>query len=155
MTYAEIEDLQSPCIARGWEDSCIGQSLRYGRSKRANVLFANELQRRLDSMGADILSLSLNPGPVRTEGASTVMPLMVRPLVGLLFTPVEKGVLTQLFAATAREVRQDSAKWKGQFLDGPGKVQMVSPGSKNETVARNLWSLTERAVRATGALEGL
>ena len=152
-TYSALEDLQSPCVGRGWEDSCLGQTLRYGRSKRANVLFAHELQRRLDAEGTGILSLSLNPGPVCTEGASTVMPFMVRPLVGLLFTPVEQGVRTQLFAATAREVRQASARWRGQFLDGPGKIQVASAGSRDEVTARNLWDLTERAVRATGALE--
>ena len=41
----------------------------YGYGKLTNVLFASELQRRLDAQGVPILSLSVHPGGVATNGA--------------------------------------------------------------------------------------
>ena len=44
---------------------------RYGNSKLANILFAKELQRRLDREGVPIISLTLDPGVVNTGELTT------------------------------------------------------------------------------------
>lgn len=109
----------------------------------------------MDEEGAGIISLSLNPGTIRTEGAADVMPFVVRPLVWLLFTDAAKGADTTMFAATAREVRENSEQWKGRYLDGPGRVKVPSPKARDAVAARNLWNITAAAVKGTGALENL
>jgi NAD(P)-dependent dehydrogenase (short-subunit alcohol dehydrogenase family) len=129
--------------------------MRYGTTKLANVLFASELQRRMDEDDANIISLSLNPGTVRTDGAADVMPFMVRPLVYLLFTAPERGADTSLFAATAKDVKENSEQWKGRYLDGPGKIKEPSLRARNAVAGRNLWNITESAVRAIGVLDRL
>ncbi|KAK7403407.1 hypothetical protein QQX98_010820 [Neonectria punicea] len=149
------KDLDDPCAGPGWENSCLGQAMRYGTTKLANVLFASELQRRMDEDGVSIISLSLNPGTVRTEGAAEVMPFMVRPLVYLLFAAPERGADTSLFAATAQEVKENSEKWKGRYIDGPGKIKVPSLRARDLVAGRNLWNTTELAVRAIGALDKL
>jgi hypothetical protein len=98
--------------------------MRYGIIKLANVLFASELQRRINGEDAKIVSLSLNPVTVRTDGAADVMPFMVRPLVYLLFTAPERGADTSLFAATAKEIKESSEQWEGRYLDGPGRIKV-------------------------------
>ncbi|KAI6752570.1 hypothetical protein HG530_013939 [Fusarium avenaceum] len=153
--FTDLKDLDDPCASLGWENSCLGQAMRYGTTKLANVLFASELQRRMDEDNANIISLSLNPGTVRTEGAADVMPFMVRPLVYLLFTAPERGADTSLFAATAKEVRENSEEWKGRYLDGPGKIKMPSVRARDIIAGRNLWNITETAVKALGALDRL
>ncbi|KAH6951289.1 hypothetical protein DER45DRAFT_605485 [Fusarium avenaceum] len=153
--FTNLKDLDDPCASLGWENSCLGQAMRYGTTKLANVLFASELQRRMDEDNANIISLSLNPGTVRTEGAADVMPFMVRPLVYLLFTAPERGADTSLFAATAKEVRENSEEWKGRYLDGPGKIKMPSVRARDIIAGRNLWNITETAVKALGALDRL
>ncbi|KAF6789049.1 oxidoreductase C736.13-like protein 4 [Colletotrichum sojae] len=151
--FARPEDLDDSCASPGWEDSCLAQGKRYGTSKLANILFAKELQRRMDEEGADIISLSINPGTVRTEGAADVMPFVVRPFVWLLFTDAAKGADTTMFAATARDVKEDRERWKGQHLDGPGNIKTPSPKARDAAIARSLWDVTAAAVKGTGALD--
>ncbi|GKT46897.1 putative oxidoreductase [Colletotrichum spaethianum] len=151
--FNSLKDLDDPCASPGWEDSCLAQSKRYGTSKLANILFAKELQRRMDEDGVGITSLSVNPGTIRTEGAADVVPFVVRPLVWLLFTEPAKGADATLFAATAEEVKRDSERWKGKYLDGPGTIKTPSPKAWDDVIARNLWNITATAVQNTGALD--
>ncbi|KAM0401881.1 hypothetical protein ACHAQC_002578 [Fusarium culmorum] len=153
--FTSPKDLDDPCASPGWENSCLGQAMRYGTTKLANVLFASELQRRMDEEDANIISLSLNPGTVRTDGAANVMPFMVRPLVRFLFTAPERGADTSLFAATAKEIKENSEQWKGRYLDGPGRIKVPSLRARDAVAGRNLWNITEAAVRGTGALDRL
>ncbi|PHH80452.1 hypothetical protein CDD80_1462 [Ophiocordyceps camponoti-rufipedis] len=151
--FTSPKDLDDSCTRRGWENSCLGQTLRYGTSKQANILFASELQRRLDAENHDIISLSIQPGIVKTKGASQAMPLVARPLLWLFTDGAREGARTSLFAATAEEVKRDSEVWKGRYLDGPGEIGVPSLRARDWGLAGNLWHLTEGAVRATGALD--
>lgn len=126
---------------------------RYALSKRANILFSSELQRRMNEEGTNITCLSLHPGLVKTPGADKVMPLAVRPLVWLFFAKPEKAVLTTMFAATARQIREDGEHWKGKYLVCPGLCREPSRAARDVEAARNLWVTTEAALRATGVLD--
>lgn len=119
---------------------------RYGLSKLANILFASELQRRMDAEGINIISISLNPGATKTDGGLGVMPGFVRPIARLFFSSPEKAALTSLFAATAFEVRDHKQQYAGKFLNGPGKVKEPSERARSADLAKKLWDLTKTAV---------
>lgn len=107
----------------------------------------------MDEENTDIISISLNPGTVKTDGATSAMPFMVRPFVWLFFTAPDKGALTILFAAAAKTVRENAELWKGRYLDGLAYIKTPSPRSQDLAAARNLWTTTEAAVRALGAFD--
>src|SRR5512138_677785 len=113
----------------------------YGRSKLANVLFANELARRLD--GAGVASNSLHPGVVAT-GFGRNDPGWLRLLVTLgrpfLASP-EKGARTSLHVAAAPEVEGVTGQY---FKDR--RVVAPAPYARDEGVQARLWELSERLV---------
>ena len=79
----------------------------YGQSKLANILFAKELQRRLDSVHSPILSTVLHPGNVQSD-VTRNMPAILRighqifaPLL-LLFQKLPRhGAYTTVHVATS------------------------------------------------------
>ncbi len=96
----------------------LGSALkRYGQSKLANILFSNELSRRLAANR--IWCNSIHPGTVKTEilrgtaqNYSWMKPLIpvLTPIVGaFMFTPY-KGALTALYAATAEEIEKEDIR---------------------------------------------
>jgi hypothetical protein len=119
---------------------------RYGLSKNANILFAAELQRRMDEEHVDLMSISLNPGGVATSGGLAVWPWWARWIMWLIFATPEKGALTQLFAATSKEVWKSPEKYKGKFIVGPGKPEVPSARSTDMRLAKTLWDTTEKII---------
>jgi retinol dehydrogenase-12 len=114
--------------------SLIGMK-EYSVSKLANVLFAQELARRLDGTG--ITTCSLHPGVVASEIWQPV-PWPFRQLVTRNMLTVEQGAQTSLYCATSPEVAEQS----GQFYD---KCQLAEP-SKVATpeLAGELWQYSEK-----------
>ncbi|GAC97845.1 short-chain dehydrogenase [Pseudozyma hubeiensis SY62] len=81
---------------------------RYGKSKTANILMANELPKYFPA-GARVRSLSLDPGHVRTglrrapaESLGFIGPLLLKVANAVSVAP-EQGALTQLYACTSPE----------------------------------------------------
>ncbi len=124
----------------------------YGRSKIANMNFALELNRRLESAGAQAVSLVAHPGFSNTDlqahsarehgGASQRFFARTVQWVG---TPPSKGALSQLRAATDPEAG-------GGELYAPRWVNTGSPVRRPVTGLRNrpedmqaLWSISENA----------
>ncbi|KEY74780.1 hypothetical protein S7711_06677 [Stachybotrys chartarum IBT 7711] len=131
---------------------------RYCMAKMTNVLFAQELQRRLDTSGLSILSLSLHPGGVGSDGAMAIFTTLVKPLVWLIAWTTDKGAVTSLFAATAKTVREKADEFKGKFLLPFGEIGPLHSVTKNEVQVKGLWENTLRAVNmyhAQNALEPL
>jgi protochlorophyllide reductase len=128
----------------------------YAQSKLANVLFANELQRRLTAIGADTISLSAHPGLAATNLQTTstshsgnrVEGLVYSLLGPLLAQSQAQGALPQLFAATDPDANG------GDFI-GPDFMNMRGYPKKvrakedayDEAIARQLW---ESSVELTG-----
>ena len=129
---------------------------RYGLAKLANTLFAVELQRRCDAAGIDLVSTSVHPGMVDTDGAAAAMPAAwVFTLYKLLAVSLEKGATSPLFAATALEVRRDKELYKGRYLDEKGRVAKSHPEAENMQVARDLWETTRKGVEEYLGKRGL
>ncbi|KAL6872711.1 NAD(P)-binding protein [Trichoderma novae-zelandiae] len=123
---------------------------RYGASKLANLLFTRELQRRLDEEAVKITALAVDPGPVATDGGMGVFPGFLKPVLKMVMKSPERGALTQLYCATAKEVANEPEKYKGKLLTAPGKTNAGSERSRNSELARSLWRVTEEALRTVG-----
>jgi NAD(P)-dependent dehydrogenase (short-subunit alcohol dehydrogenase family) len=80
----------------------------YAVSKLANVLFTQELARRLDGRG--VTAYALHPGVVASDIWRRV-PWPVRPLLKLRMITPEQGARTSLYCATSPEVAQVSGRF--------------------------------------------
>ena len=103
----------------------------YAVSKLCNVLFTQELARRLGD-GAAVSSYALHPGVVASDIWRRV-PALVRPLVTRRMITTEEGARTSVYCATSAQV----AAQTGLFYD---KCQ-VRPASRVATqeLAGKLW----------------
>jgi retinol dehydrogenase 14 len=114
----------------------------YGRSKLANILFANELARRL--AGTGVTSNSLHPGSVDTRiwaGA----PLLAKPIIQLLLRPffisAAKGGSYIVDLVANPEL---SAVTGTYFETGTQVTPTVL--ARDEAVAKRLWEVSARMV---------
>jgi NAD(P)-dependent dehydrogenase (short-subunit alcohol dehydrogenase family) len=116
----------------------------YGQSKRACLMFAYELQRRLSAAGFDTLSLAAHPGLSKTN-LDRYFPKLIRPLGALFLQSAEKGALPVLYAALAREVKGGAFIGPDGFREMRGSPTVVDSDtySRNEEVAARLWKVSE------------
>ncbi len=124
-----------------WRGRPYSRGKAYGDSKLANLLFARELQGRLDAAGAAALSLAAHPGLTGTERQQSVG--IGGRLARLLAATVDVGVHPQLRAAT------DPSAGKLDFfgprfgLRGPARRIPVRGPARSDDLARRLWRVTE------------
>jgi len=114
----------------------------YTRSKLANVLFANELARRL--AGTGVTSNSLHPGSVNTNIWSGA-PLWAKPLIQILFRPF--FISAQEGGATIVQLAADPALEgvTGKYFE-KGVAVEPAPLARDEALARRLWEVSARMV---------
>lgn len=145
--FATVKDLSDPGTTNP-NDYTSRRTVfkRYGTSKLANVLFTRELQNQLTQENSRIIAITLDPGPVATDGGMGVFPGLLKPVLKLVMKTPAKGALTQLFCATATEVAKEADRYKGQFLSGPGKIAQGSERSRNKELARSLWKISEQVL---------
>ncbi|KAH8662397.1 short-chain dehydrogenase [Xylariales sp. PMI_506] len=119
---------------------------RYSLSKLANILFSQQLQKNFNGSGIDAISLALHPGLIKTDGVINwlVPGGGTRTLEGRL-TP-EEGAITAIFAATSPKVLAEKETYKGAFLVPPGTIEELVGDAKDEKLAQELWTTSERAV---------
>jgi NAD(P)-dependent dehydrogenase (short-subunit alcohol dehydrogenase family) len=141
----DFSDLQSEREYGKWS--------AYGRSKLANLLFAYELQRRLDEHDEDIVSVACHPGYAdtelqfrgpREEGSSVRMGLMT--VANNLFgQSAERGALPMLYAATGEAVTGGEYVGPSGFMRmrGSPEFQTSNAASRNEADAERLWTVSE------------
>ena len=131
-----------------------GKWSAYGRSKLANLLFAYELQRRLDDAGiAGLTSIGCHPGYAATnlqyrgpeEAGSTLRYGMMRVANTLFGQSASQGALPMLYAATSPDAEGGTYYGPGGLLDmrGPPARQESSDASRNEDDAERLWKRSE------------
>ena len=111
----------------------------YGQSKLMNILFTNELARRLEGSGVTVNAL--HPGVVATgfgQNTPGLFSALVRLAHPFMRTP-EKGAETLVYLATAPEVEGVT----GQYFENSKRVSS-SPASRNPESARKLWEASER-----------
>jgi len=128
-----LEDLQSEKSYGAWKTYC--------NSKLANILFTNELQRRLE--GTKVFTNSVHPGYVASELARNiggVVGSLVRSIGNRLFakTP-EQGAQTNIYVAVSPDIEGVGAK----YFDDCRAVQ-PSAASNNVEAAKKLWEISEK-----------
>jgi NAD(P)-dependent dehydrogenase (short-subunit alcohol dehydrogenase family) len=144
MGRINLEDLMSKKSYERWS--------AYAQSKLANVLFAYELQRKLDAAGASTISLVVHPGVaatnLRTELMTRNTPLLHRIqsyLWEMLRQSAEMGVLPQLYAATVPNAQGGEFYAPGGLLQRAGypKKARSSGRSYDQALAQQLWAISE------------
>ena len=131
----DLDDLQS--------EKKFSSMRTYGGSKLANILFTNELARRLE--GRDVQVWSLHPGAVATRlGANNGgIAKILLPVLALFFKTPMQG------AATSIKLASDPA------LDAPGgtyfadeKPKKTTQRARNKGEAEQLWMRSEALIRS-------
>ncbi len=129
----------------------------YSASKLANLLFTFELDRRARAAGRNLLAVAAHPGLADTELATNTARMYsagrlahaVRWGTKLITQGAARGALSQLYAATAPDVRSGEYYGPtslGQTRGAPGRVA-ASSAARDEHTARLLW---ERTAELTG-----
>lgn len=124
----------------------------YLRSKLANLLFAQELHRRLGAAGSKIKSIACHPGYASTalfsKTANPVSRVAQVVSSNVLGQPQERGALPTVLAAT--DERAVSGDYYGPtgFFDMRGRVgdAIIDPRGKDEAAAARLWDVSEDLV---------
>lgn len=126
----------------------------YIQSKRANLYFATELQRRADAAGLRLRSMAVAPGLTRsnvlTGGANgtrgRAYGTLIRLLLRSAFRPTPEGAKTSLYAATVPDLPGGSyVVPDGPFqLRGEPVLRTRERAIQDPTTARRLWDLSER-----------
>ena len=115
----------------------------YANSKLANVMFAIELNQRLEQK--NILSLAAHPGIAKTNlfSAQKPNPNIIQTISLELFSPIfqsaEMGALPQLFAATSPEAKGGDHYGPKYNFRGHPKLSPTSPFALNNKERTNLW----------------
>lgn len=121
----------------------------YGQSKLANQLFVRELQRRLETAGADVIATAAHPGWTKTDLQRTAT---VANLLNPIFAmDAPKGALPTLRAATDPQAR--GGDYFGphglfQMRGFPVRVKMVSQ-AQDAQVAQRLWDVSKELTNIT------
>ncbi|KAG0016327.1 hypothetical protein BGZ82_001129 [Podila clonocystis] len=132
-------------------DPTVGSPMtRYGRSKMANILFANALARRL--AGSQVRINSIHPGVVDTRMARSAMEKQDDELATFfakipkdaLLTP-DDGALTQLYVATSPDVVKSDIR--GRFFIPIGEEESLNSGALDVDLQENLWEYSEKIVK--------
>ena len=118
----------------------------YFQSKLANILFSNELQRRLVAAGAPTISVAAHPGythtDLGTEGGS-MLNQVSEPAGRFLGMSPEAGALPFLRAATDPDVPGGSYLGAAPARVGPPGAETPSKRARNGDDARALWEISE------------
>ncbi|WP_433424648.1 oxidoreductase [Microtetraspora malaysiensis] len=150
-------DLENLNAERGYRTA-----FAYVQSKRANLYFAVELQRRADAAGLKLRSMAVAPGLTRTNvltggansGRGRLYATLTRLLVRVAFRPTPEGAKTSLCAATMPDLPG------GSYIVPDGLLQLRGEPTRrtrerairDTATATHLWHLSERLTGVTYAL---
>lgn len=148
MGRIDLDDLMGERQYRSWG--------AYGQSKLANLLFAFELQRRLDAHALPVGSYAAHPGYASTN-LQAVGPQMRGSRIGarlagwgnaVLGQSAAMGALPTLYAASVTGLAPGSYVGPDGFLEQRGYPTLVSttPAARDESTAAALWERSEELI---------
>ncbi len=152
MGKMNFEDLQSEHSYKRWN--------AYGQSKLANLIFALDLQKRIDEAGLEMKSMAAHPGLSATnlysattgtgEGLVSLLTIPVKAVSNTLFAQdAEHGALPTLFAAVSPGLAGGSYIGPDGIAEMRGAPTVVAPRkvAQDHEVAAKLW---KASVELTG-----
>ncbi|ODR09526.1 short-chain dehydrogenase [Mycolicibacillus koreensis] len=152
VTLASIAHRQTPKLwidDLNYENRRYQRNLAYAQSKLANLMFARELQRRLEAAGSEKRSYAVHPGVSGTDlftRTETVFDLVAKQGARLVGHPPQQAAESMLFAATVPDA--DPTRYWGPtgFLQARGPVRAAPSSrlSRDRELWRRLWEESER-----------
>jgi NAD(P)-dependent dehydrogenase (short-subunit alcohol dehydrogenase family) len=141
--YGKIrfDDLQGERRYRRWRAYC--------QSKLANVLFARELDRRLQEAGSTVSSLAAHPGYAATNLQTAAPPRRDRAIFAvtnrLFGQSAAQGALSELYAATRPNLDGGLMIGPDGFDEQRGYPKVVGPARRGRdgAAAAQLWKRSE------------
>jgi NAD(P)-dependent dehydrogenase (short-subunit alcohol dehydrogenase family) len=121
----------------------------YGQSKLACLMFAYELQRRLEKLDTNTISVAAHPGISPTNLAQHLpkIVLLLMPILAPFFThSPKKGAEPTLYGALGTDAKGGDYFGPGNKREfrGPAAKVDSTPLSKDEEVAKRLWEVSEK-----------
>ena len=140
----DMGNLQSEKSYKPWD--------AYNNSKLANLLFANELDRRAREAGLNLLSVAVHPGISKTSifengpGAGDFKAKIVNLFAPLMMQDDVMGALPTEYAATMPGVRGGEYIGPDGLAEFKGYPKVVQPRAQalDEGTARQLWEESEK-----------
>ena len=134
----------------------------YAQSKLANLIFAQELQRRLTAVGSPIVSTAAHPGyavtNLQADHVGAGLTLLMAVMKPFLSQDAAHGALPTLFAAVAAEAVPGGYYGPDGIaeLKGHPTAVRLARGAMDQAVAKRLWIESERLTKVKfGALSDL
>ncbi len=137
-----------------FDDLTLGDAYKpwpaYEQSKLANLVFAQELHRRLQRVGSPIVAVAAHPGISRTNLFSSPgdpwRKQLGAKLFGWMLQPAEFGALPVLYAATAASVRGGDYFGPDSFFEMRGRPApaRIAAAAKDAGICRRLWEMSEQ-----------
>lgn len=130
----------------------------YAQSKLANMMFAFELDRRLEEAGANAISICCHPGYSNTNLQSTgprgLLNAAYKVLNPLLAQGADKGAIPTVLSAAGAEAQRGHYYGPTGFFDAIGPVgdSNIAKHALDREVWRKLWDATEELVSEPFAL---
>ncbi|OCC23112.1 short-chain dehydrogenase [Croceicoccus estronivorus] len=135
----------------------------YNQTKLANLLFARELQRRVDLSGGKVKSIAVHPGVAQTSIGSNrkqlgkfrlgdhLISVILRFVMPYLGQPASAGALPTMYAASAPDAQGGGfyGPQGGGEMKGPPGSAKIKPAGQDMAVARKLWDVTEELTGVT------
>ena len=122
----------------------------YAQSKLADLIFAQELQRRLTAVGSPIISTGAHPGyavtNLQADHVGAGLTLLMALMKPFLSQDAALGALPTLFAAVAAEAVPGGYYGPdgiGELKGHPTAVRLAK-GAMDQAVAKRLWIESER-----------
>lgn len=122
----------------------------YAQSKLADLIFTQELQRRLTFTGSAIISTAAHPGyavtNLQADHVSTGLTLLMKAMKPLFSQDAAHGALPTLFAAVAPEAGPGGYYGPDGIggLKGFPTAVRLAKGASDEITAKRLWDESER-----------
>lgn len=121
----------------------------YGQSKLANLLFAQELDKRLKEHKIQTMSVACHPGISSTnlfKFGKSDPPKIFRKLMDVFLQPAHMGALPTIYAATEPSLKG------GEYIgpDGNGKrrgypaLDTPHPVANDQATSKKLWEISEK-----------